>query len=79
MKIRPLHFLTLLLAGASTVLAQSQPAGFEEPPLLSAAAILKPEFAAGPGFTVRDPVITWAGRNSYTVDSDFGISRLTAM
>ena len=46
---------------------------FEQPPTLSAEAILKPEFAAGKGFTVRDPVSTYAGRNGYIIDSDAGI------
>lgn len=46
---------------------------FEQPPTLSAAAILKPEFVAGPGFTVRDPVPTYGGRNGYMIDSDFGV------
>jgi hypothetical protein len=48
-----------------TLLAQH----FEEPPLLSAAAILKPEYAVG----VRDAVPTYGGRNGYLIDSDFGI------
>jgi hypothetical protein len=30
--------------------------GFEQPPTLSVAAIFKPEFAAGIGFTLRAPV-----------------------
>lgn len=60
----------LLLALPFTLLAQD---GFEQPPTLSAAAILKPEFAAGAGFTVRDPVPTYGGRNGYMIDSDFGV------
>ena len=32
---------------------------FEQPPTFSAAAILKPEYAAGAGFTVRDVVPTY--------------------
>ena len=48
-----------------TLLAQD---AFEEPPVLSAAAILKPEFAAG----VRDTVPTYGGRNGYMIDSDAG-------
>ena len=51
------RIITILLATSSAALAQ-----FEEPPPLSAAAILKPEFAAGPGFTVRDPVPTYGRR-----------------
>jgi hypothetical protein len=72
MKAQLFHFLPLLLAASSTALAQSPLGGFEEPPTLSAAVILKPEFAAGPGFVVRDAVPTYAGRNSYLIDSDFG-------
>jgi hypothetical protein len=56
--------------------AQSQPpaAGtFEEPPTLAAEAILRPEFLRGAHFTVRSPVPTYAGRNQFTIDSDFGI------
>src|SRR6478672_5349888 len=52
-----------------TLLAQD---GVEQPPTLSAAAILKPEFAAGAGFVVRDPVPTAGGRNGYMIDSDYG-------
>ena len=59
----------LLLLLPCTLLAQD---AFEQPPTLSAAAILKPEFASGPGFTVRDAVPTYGGRNTYTIDSDFG-------
>lgn len=57
--------LALLLLLPVTVLAQ---AGFEEPPVLSAKAILKPEYAA----IVRDAVPTYAGRNAYVIDSEFG-------
>jgi len=60
----------ILLFLPFTLLAQD---AFEQPPTLSAAAILKPEFAAGPGFTVRDTVPTYAGRNAYVIDSDFGV------
>jgi len=57
--------ITALLAFLPiTLLAQD----FEEAPTLSAAAILKPEFAAG----VRDPVPTYGGRNGYMIDSEFG-------
>lgn len=51
-----------------TLLAQD----FEQPATLNSAAILKPEFAAGAGFTVRQPVPTYGGRNGYMIDSDFG-------
>ena len=46
---------------------------FEQPPTLSAAAILQPAYVSGPGFTVRDSVPTYAGRNGYIIDSDAGI------
>ena len=72
MRNQTIHLFTFLLAASSAVLAQSQPAHFEEPPTLSAATILKPEFAAGPDFAVRDTVSTYGGRNSYLIDSDFG-------
>lgn len=55
----------LLLLLTSTLLAQD---AFEEPPVLSAAAILQPEFAAG----VREAVPTYGGRNGYMIDSDAG-------
>jgi hypothetical protein len=60
----------LLLLLPLSLLAQD---ALEQPPTLSAATILKPEFAAGPGFTVRDPVPTYGGRNGYMIDSDFGV------
>ena len=60
----------LLLILPFTLLAQD---GYEQPPTLSAAMILKPEFAAGDGFTVRDPVPTYGGRNGYMIDSDAGV------
>jgi hypothetical protein len=54
----------LILLLPLTLLAQD----FEEPPVLSAAAILNPAYADG----VRDPVSTYAGRNGYMIDSDYG-------
>ncbi|MDR3404818.1 MAG: hypothetical protein P4L99_20105 [Chthoniobacter sp.] len=60
----------LLLLLPVTLLAQD---AFEQPPTLSAAAILKPEYTTGQGFTVRDAVPTYAGRNAYIIDSDFGV------
>lgn len=57
--------IALLLLLPFTLLAQG---GFEEAPVLSAAAILKPEYATG----VRDAVPTYAGRNAYVIDSDAG-------
>ncbi len=46
---------------------------FEQPPVLSAATILKPGAVSGPGFIVRDAVPTYAGRNAYIIDSDYGV------
>lgn len=56
----------LLLLLPLTLLAQ---ADFEEPPVLSAGQILKPEFASG----VRDQVPTYGGRNAYMIDTASGI------
>jgi hypothetical protein len=64
MKLSTLLFLVPLASFAQE--------GFEQPPTLSAAVILKPEYAAGQGFTVRDAVSTYGGRNGYLIDSDFG-------
>lgn len=46
---------------------------FEQPPVLDAATILRPEFLKGPHFSVRPGVLTYAGHNQYTIDSDFGV------
>ena len=46
---------------------------FEEPPTLDAATILRPEIVQGPLHTVRPPVPTYSGRNSYLIDSEFGV------
>jgi hypothetical protein len=54
----------ILLFLSVTAIAQE----FEEPPVLSASSILKPEFAVG----VRDAVPTYAGRNAYVIASDVG-------
>ena len=61
--------IALLLLLPFTLLAQD---AFEQPPILSAAAILQPEIAVGDGYNVRDTVPTYAGRNAYLIDSDFG-------
>ncbi|MEI9894612.1 MAG: hypothetical protein WDN28_12180 [Chthoniobacter sp.] len=39
--------------------------------------ILRPEYQRGLHFTVRKPVLTYAGQNEYTIDSDFGIFEAT--
>lgn len=62
--MRTLLFLFVL---PLTLLAQN---AYEQPPVLSAGAILKPEFAAGEGFTVQDAVPTYAGRNGYLINTD---------
>lgn len=50
------------------------PAGdFEEPPVLAASAILRPEFLKGPHHTLRNEVPTMAGHNQYVIESEFGI------
>src|SRR5688572_28838681 len=54
----------LLLLLPITLLAQE----VEDPAVLSAAEILKPEFAAN----VRDAVPTYGGRNVYIIDSAVG-------
>ena len=46
MTTQAIRILALLFATAP--LLRAQDAAFEDPPTLSAAAILKPEFAAGP-------------------------------
>jgi hypothetical protein len=56
--------ITLVLLFPVALLAQE----FEEAPVLSAAAILKPEFAVG----VRDAVPTYGGRNGYMIDCAYG-------
>ena len=61
--------IALLFLLPLSLLAQD---AYEQPPTLSAAAILKPEFAAGAGFTTRDSVPTYGGRNGYMIDSDAG-------
>lgn len=71
-------FAFLLLAAMPHLDAQDSPAAqpaspFENPPVLSAAAILQPAYFQGAHFQVRDPVPTYAGANAYTIDSDFGV------
>ncbi|MFZ3374045.1 MAG: hypothetical protein WA183_00650 [Chthoniobacterales bacterium] len=65
--------VTLLLV-PFTLLAQSisTSSDTEEPPLLSAKIILKPEFVAGDGFAVQDEVPTSTGRNRYLIVSEYG-------
>ncbi len=65
--------VTLLLV-PFTLLAQSvsTSSDTEEPPVLSAKTILKPEFLAGDGFTVQDEVPTSTGRNRYLIVSEYG-------
>lgn len=60
---RPLRTALALLLPFAAVAQE-----FEQPPTLSAAAILQPAFAAG----VRDVVPTYGGRNGYMIDSPFG-------
>jgi hypothetical protein len=44
----------------------------EDPPMLSAKEILKPEFLTGDGFSVNDDVPTSTGRNRYLITSQYG-------
>lgn len=46
---------------------------YEEPPILRASAILRPEFFQGPRFSVADSVLTYAGHNRFTISSDSGV------
>ena len=69
-------FATILLGSIAS--AQFQPpsgaaGSYEEPPILDAATILRPEFVEGAGFKVRASVPTYAGHNQYVIDSDFGV------
>ncbi len=59
-----------LAFAVTTVSATAQ--GFEEPPTLDAATILRPEYAQGPYHKVRAAVPTYAGHNQYVIDSEFG-------
>ena len=68
----PHHRLPLflcILAGSLPVFAEP----FEEPPTLDASAILRPEILQSPLHTVRGPVPTYSGHNSYLIDSEFGL------
>jgi hypothetical protein len=74
------HASLVLLVTALTVFAQNPSPGpapsgppFENPPILSASAILLPQFLQGPNFQVTDPVPTVMGANEYTITSDFGV------
>jgi len=66
--------IALLLLTPFSLLGQSvsAPTGTEEPPILSAKEILKPDFLAGDGFTVQDEVPTSTGRNRYLITSEYG-------
>ncbi len=67
-------YIALLLLAPFSLLGQSDstPTNTEEPPILSAKAILKPDFLAGDGFTVKDEVPTSTGRNRYLIASEYG-------
>ncbi|HWB02279.1 MAG TPA: hypothetical protein VG796_04590 [Verrucomicrobiales bacterium] len=49
-----------------------QGSGFEDPPTLRASEILRPEYLSGQGWKVNEEVPTWAGRNSYLIETEFG-------
>src|SRR5580700_8116841 len=67
-------YIALLLLTPLSLLGQlgSAPTNTEEPPTLSAKAILKPDFVAGDGFTMQDEVPTSTGRNRYLIASEYG-------
>ena len=67
-------YIAVLLLAPFSLLGQSvsAPTNTEEPPILSAREILKPEFLAGDGFKVNDDVPTSTGRNRYLIESDYG-------
>jgi len=67
-------YIALLLLAPFSLLGQSgsTPANTEEPPILIAKEILKPDFLAGDGFKVQDEVPTSTGRNRYFIISDYG-------
>lgn len=73
------HILSLLSAALLALPSFAQEAGapasagFEEPPTLDAASILQPQLVKGLNFSVRPEVPTYAGHNSYVIDSDFGV------
>ncbi len=60
-----------LAAPASTAVAAAPT--YEEPPTLSAQAILNPDFLQGARFKVQDEVPTYSGANQYTIESDYGV------
>lgn len=69
---RPLAFLLPFVLFGPESRAQA-PSVFEPSPILSASAILRPEYDRGLYFQVRDPVPTYGGDNAYTIDSAFGV------
>jgi hypothetical protein len=46
---------------------------YEEPPILKASEILRPEYVRGSGYTVRETVATYAGHNQYIIDAAAGV------
>lgn len=67
--MKPLLSLSALVVLSCSLLAQNS---YEEPPVLNASEILRPEFLQGPGYKVREAVPTYAGTNLFVIDSDFG-------
>lgn len=67
-------YIALLLLAPFSLLGQtgSVPSNTEEPPTLSAKAILSPDFLSGAGYSVNDEVPTSTGRNRYLVASEYG-------
>lgn len=67
-------YIALLLLTPFSLLGQSvsTSGNVEEPPILNAKEILKPEFLAGDGFRVDNEVPTSTGRNRYLIVSEYG-------
>lgn len=68
-----LFFATVLSVGAQTPSPTPSGPPYENPPILSASAILQPQYLEGPNFQTTDPVPTIMGQNDYTITSDFGV------
>ena len=66
---------SLLLAHATSAQETAPAAGLEQPPTLSAAALLTPELLRGPSHRVRDHVLTDGYLAHFEIDTDFGLLR----
>ena len=74
---KPLRaLLSCVLISSATLQAQDRAlivAAYEEPPVLSATEILKPEYLSGTNFKVAESVPTYSGANRYVIESNYGI------